>query len=763
MITLTPWPVISKYNQEHLREIMMPIGGIGTGFFGLGGRGQLTDWQMMSRPNRGWRPSYAHLLLRTEQDETVKLHVLEMDHTENLAADFGAPGTLLGIPRFAHAEFEASYPFGRVILSDPDIPLTAVLEAFNPLIPHDTDASSLPFGLLSITLSNHSDKSVTPALTLLLTNFVGTDGIIRQMGHNTSNYLEAGGMKGLMFASQSQNHTARNGTLTALWSEPDVRIARRWAFQDKPWNGEQLAIIDQLLKQGWLEDAESGAECEPSPEGRTWHSSASTLLPAILPGSSHTVHLLIAWHFPWRNQEEEQWWSPAEGISPMLQNWYATQFADARDVAEKVIPALPDLRKRTIDFVSTVAAHPAPHALREAALFNLTPLRTHTCFRTGDGKFFAWEGCGGEAGCCIGTCTHVWNYENATLDLFPDLHRSMLETHMDYGVVEDGGQRFRISLPLVNQTWQGAAADGQMGMIVRAYGQMLADGEEAGTAWIKKHYPVIKKMLEFAWVPGGWDADKDGVMEGSQHNTYDVEFIGPNPMCNVWYLAALEAMGHMAEKMGDADFAAECRKLRAQGTEWTDSHLYNGRYYIQHIEAQPPQPAPMTSLSGLTSGAHPILQMGNGCLIDQLVGQYKANRYGLVPLLDLHHIHTTALSIFKYNHLPNMRDHYNNMRTFAIGSEAGTVICSYPDGNRPEIPFPYWGECMTGYEYQLAILLLDCGRKKEAEAVAAAVRHRHNGRNRNPFNEPECGSYYARCMAAWGLLKAWEKPHLPQA
>ena len=50
-----------------------------------------------------------------------------------------------------------------------------------------------------------------------------------------------------------------------------------------------------------------------------------------------------------------------------------------------------------------------------------------------------------------------------------------------------------------------------------------------------------KRALEFAWIKGGWDANRDGVAEGVQHNTYDVEFYGPNPLCGVWYLGALRA------------------------------------------------------------------------------------------------------------------------------------------------------------------------------------------------------------------------------
>ena len=51
---MTDWPILSRYDEAHLKEIAMPMGGIGTGFFALGGRGQLTDWQLMSRPHRGW-------------------------------------------------------------------------------------------------------------------------------------------------------------------------------------------------------------------------------------------------------------------------------------------------------------------------------------------------------------------------------------------------------------------------------------------------------------------------------------------------------------------------------------------------------------------------------------------------------------------------------------------------------------------------------------------------------------------------------------
>jgi hypothetical protein len=49
------------------------------------------------------------------------------------------------------------------------------------------------------------------------------------------------------------------------------------------------------------------------------------------------------------------------------------------------------------------------------------------------------------------------------------------------------------------------------------------------TSNAEKALARAKKSLEFAWTQGGWDGNEDGVMEGCQHNTMDVEYFGPNP------------------------------------------------------------------------------------------------------------------------------------------------------------------------------------------------------------------------------------------
>ena len=78
---------------------------------------------------------------------------------------------------------------------------------------------------------------------------------------------------------------------------------------------------------------------------------------------------------------------------------------------------------------------------------------------------------------------------------------------------------------------------------------------------LRSLWPRVKKALQFCWIPGGWDADQDGVMEGCQHNTMDVEYYGPNPQMGFWYLGALKAGAAMAEYVGDEAFAKKCLRL----------------------------------------------------------------------------------------------------------------------------------------------------------------------------------------------------------
>jgi non-lysosomal glucosylceramidase len=142
-------------------------------------------------------------------------------------------------------------------------------------------------------------------------------------------------------------------------------------------------------------------------------------------------------------------------------------------------------------------------------------------------------------------------------------------------------------------------------------------------------------------------------------------------------------------------------------------------------------------------------QIGEGSSIDQLLGQWHASLYGLGDLFDPVQVKRANAAIFEYNYIPRMGDVYNPCRIYCLNDEGGLVICAWPQNERiraqkPLIPAPYSQETMNGFEYSAAIHM-----------IVTALRQRYDGERRNPWNEFECGSNYARSMASYALLNAF--------
>jgi hypothetical protein len=235
-----------------------------------------------------------------------------------------------------------------------------------------------------------------------------------------------------------------------------------------------------------------------------------------------------------------------------------------------------------------------------------------------------------------------------------------------------------------------------------------------------------------------WDADHDGLMEGEQHNTYDIEFFGPNSMMGAFYLGALKAGTAMAAATGDIVSAKKYLAMYDKGRAAYDSILWNGEFYVQKY----------------AQVMEKKYQYGEGCLSDMLLGQWLGMVSGLGRYLPAERIKSSLGAIYKYNFLNDFRNFSNVQRTYALNDEKGLLLCSWPKGGRPPLPFPYSDEVWTGIEYQVASHLIYEGLLEEGLSVVKAVRDRYDGFRRNPWNEVECGHHYARAMSSWGVLLA---------
>ncbi|MBK9681186.1 MAG: hypothetical protein IPO69_20405 [Saprospiraceae bacterium] len=80
------------------------------------------------------------------------------------------------MPRFSHASFDATYPFGQVNLSDDNMPVDVTLKAYNPLIPTDASSSGIPIAILKYEVRNKTDQPIEASVCGLMRNFIGNDG-----------------------------------------------------------------------------------------------------------------------------------------------------------------------------------------------------------------------------------------------------------------------------------------------------------------------------------------------------------------------------------------------------------------------------------------------------------------------------------------------------------------------------------------------------------------------------------------------------------
>ena len=126
-----------------------------------------------------------------------------------------------------------------------------------------------------------------------------------------------------------------------------------------------------------------------------------------------------------------------------------------------------------------------------------------------------------------------------------------------------------------------AAADGQMGTIMKVYREWQLSGNDDFLSDLVSS--VLKRLCPLHWIEKGWDANKDGVMEGCQHNTMDIEYYGPNPEIGFWYLGALKAAAAMATLHGRFEFEKTCTALFINGSKWIDANIFNGEFYYQKI------------------------------------------------------------------------------------------------------------------------------------------------------------------------------------
>ena len=747
------------YKGRFTKEISFPLGGIGSGSIGLGGNGVLKDWEIFNRPSKGSINGFTNFAVKAITKDNVVTRILNGDLLDNYSGIYGRgygsgadQSTMCGFPHFKDHTFKGEFPVAEIDFSDPDFPGEVTLRAFNPFIPLDEDNSSIPGAFFNVIFKNTTDQEIEFHTALSVCNpFEVSVNTEKDLGaYKAITLMNSGADKDsteygdITFATDSENCYSQCYWYRGTWNDDKVtfwnNFNSRERMPSRNYDTEKLNINNK-------DHATIGRFC------------------TVLPGEEVAFRFILTWNIP---NNYNYWEQDKDDKNETWKNYYAVLFEDSVASAVYSLKNWDMLYSRTKAFKDALYSMTLDETVLDAAVSSLSILKTATVLRLEDGSFYGWEGLNQTTGSCEGTCQHVWNYAYALCFLFPKLERSIRQNEFDYEVLPSGHSYFRLKLPLSrNPKGWAACVDGQMGMVIKSYREWKISGDDD---FLKKNWEKIKLVLDYATSPENehkWDENADGVLEGRQHHTLDMELFGPSAWLQGMYLAALKAASEMADYLGENDTKEKYLSMFRSGKKWTAENLFNGEYFIQKIDLKDKSVIDRFDAQNYWNSETGEIkyQIGEGCAIDQLLGQWHADLLSLGDIFDPDQADTALDTIFRSNFIECMRGFANPWRVFALNDESGTVICSYPDmAKKPAIPVPYCEEVMTGFEYAYAGELIIKGKTDKGIRVVKAIRDRYDGEKRNPYNEIECGCNYARVMAAFALVSAFSgfSFHLPK-
>jgi uncharacterized protein (DUF608 family) len=744
-----------SYSGEYLTHVTFPMGGMGAGMICLEGTGAISHVSVRNAPDIFNEPfMFSALMIKGAKN---KAKVLE--GPVPMRKIFGVNGagnglgwTTYGFPKFEKCSFTPRFPFATVRLEDKEIPVEVEIKGWSPFTPGDPDNSSMPVASLEYTFTNSGNKEVTAVFSFHSVNFMKVSTPGKTEDDEILDY--PGGF--ILYQPGGEGTPSREGSFAAFVKGEKVVVDHCW-FRSGWW--DPITIAWKCIEEGTLRDT-------PPQDGSS--PGASLYVPITLAaGESKTIPLLLTWYVPHSEIKVGQAVAPPAACCSQSEPettyspWYSGKFANIREVSNYWKANYESLKQQSQMFSETFFSSSLPPEVMEAIAANLTILKSPTVLRQKNGRLWSWEGCSDAGGCCHGSCTHVWNYAQAIPNLFPSLERSLRITEFNESQDSTGHQTFRATLPiaLAAHTFY-AAADGQLGGIMKMYREWRISGD---TQWLRSMWPKVQQSMDYCIRT--WDPRHKGVIEEPHHNTYDIEFWGPDGMCTSFYLGALTAFIEMSREVGTSQELYQ--QLLDKGKDFMRDSLFNGDYFFQRVQikglnAMDPVIAAQQSAGNAYSPEAlevmkkegPNYQYGNGCLSDGVLGFWIARMCGLDEIIDPRLVKSHLASVFKFNFHEDLSDHANPQRPgFALGSEGGLILCSWPKEDQPTIPFPYCHEVWTGFEYQVASHLIMEGMVDKGLLIVRTCRQRYDGRYRNPFDEYECGHWYARAMSSYGLLQ----------
>ena len=624
------------FTGRHLAAIAFPLGGVGAGSISLGGRGQLRDWEIFNRPDKGNSPDLRlplHLGAGRQREarraRARSAHPAALRRLQTGSARKNAPGLTRLAVRHLHRRVPAgAHRFRRLRAARQRLarslhPRSSRTIPTNPACPSPSCAiaSRNPGAAAPKSPSPGRIENPRPAATRQ-----------RQAGHaRSTSTAPATGLAGLLMTQpraarrrSAEGQLSRSPRSTADGAtSPTCAAGRRAAGGTRPCSSGTISPPTANSARRPSERSAVGALCLQ----RTSRPAPRPTSPSCWPGI-----------FPIARRARCGWTAPKGDENTVIGNHYChalrRRLGGGRIRRRAICPRWKSARA---SFAAAMRESTLPGAVKDAAMANLSTLVTHHLLPHRRRRVPRLRRRNDHAGCCFGNCTHVWNYETAThASLSPRFARSLRKAAFGYSH-DDAG---RHALPPDAARRQAsasaiAAADGQMGQIMQGLPRLAA---------LRRHRLAARHLAARQEAPSSSPGCRAAGMPiatacwkacSTTPTTWSSTV--PIRMCGIYYLGALRAGEEMARAVGDAAIGRRVpRASSSSGSQWIDANLFNGEYYIQKVrgDSQGQDRAGAASATWApTTPRHPNIQVGDGCLVDQLIGQYLADVAGLGPLL----------------------------------------------------------------------------------------------------------------------------------
>lgn len=752
-------PIVSETftNQNRVRS-GITIGGIGTGGMELRKDGQFYNWSIFNNYPLGVGPlldlpvppfsneqeSFLYFLVRYQvEGEQPKIKLL---HLTNGYQEGGLIGEnpIYYFPWMSAVdkiEYAGRFPFVNMQFTDEEMPFDISLEAFSPFIPHDADNSAIPGAYFNFKIKSKTDKEVQVMLVGSLRNLVAYDVVDKYFISDTVvtpdyKYFEH------TVGRVAEDHITNGQMILGAKGGDEVSYYLGWAHRHPYF---ERMLINKTL--GNMDDTPGRNAMNSNGDTIGWIGDNNNQVMKSSVAVSQTLHskgesearFFMSWYFPnaygaikertERGKSEplrtEKGYEIGLKMTEKVGHYYENFYADAREVAQYLMENEDDLSDRSHQFTNDFYATTTDQYILDQVNSHFNTYITSSQFDR-KGRFAIREGITSNNSWGPNVTADVSLYGSVSIvSLFPELQKSSMRAHkalqtplgeINHGLGYDLGKNQNGTFGVYDRV---DLVPNYIQLVLRDY--LFTNDKD----YIQEMWPSVKLGIEYVLKERDHDGDQMPDMDGIMCSYDNFPMYGLASYIQSQWVVAMTLAARVAEDMGEKQHAKTYAKIAKSGAELMEKQLWNGEYF---------------NLSNDYNGDKGI---DNGCLTDQLMGQWVADMTGMGPLFDQKKIHASLKTILDYSFIEG--DYLRN--------------CTWP--SHPDF-FPMHNTNLwvdqantpwTGVELAFASFLIYEGMVAEGKAVIKAVdeRYRKSGLY---WDHQEFGGHYYRPMSSWAIMNA---------